>query len=101
MSKPTFLQLNRPMRITTPLGKDLLLLDNFTGTESLSRPFQFELVLRSEDHEIDYKQIIGQNVTIFVDKPEGDPRVFNGFISRFAQTKYENLLAEYRATVVP
>jgi type VI secretion system secreted protein VgrG len=101
MSKSSFLQLNRPMRITTPLGADALLVESFTGSESLSRPFQYELVLRSEDHDISYKNLIGQSVTISVDKEGADPRVFHGYISRFAQTKYEDLLAEYRATVVP
>jgi type VI secretion system secreted protein VgrG len=98
---PSFTQPNRPVRIKTPLGEDVLLVKSLTGTERLGRPFQYELVLASEGHELDYKKIIGQNVTVFVDKGDKEARYFNGFVSRFSQTKYEESLAEYRATLVP
>lgn len=98
---PTYKQENRPVRIKTPFGEDALLVKSLAGTERLGRPFQYELVLASEGHELDYKKIIGQNVTVFVDKGDKEPRFFNGFISRFAQTKFERKLAEYHATVVP
>jgi type VI secretion system secreted protein VgrG len=98
---PEHKQANRPVRIRTPLGEDALLVRSLTGSERLGRPFQYNLVLLSEDHELDYKKIIGQNVTVFVDKGDKEPRYFNGYISRFAQTKYERKLAEYDAVVVP
>ncbi len=98
---PTYKQENRPVRINTPFGEDVLLVKSLAGTERLGRPFQYELVLASENHELDYKKIIGQNVTVFMDKGDKEPRYFNGFISRFAQTRYERKLAEYHATVVP
>jgi len=98
---PTYTQANRPVRISTPLGQDVLLVKSLTGGERLGQPFQYDLVLASEGHELDYKKLIGQNVTVFVDKEGKEPRFFNGFISRFAQTKYEQKLAEYHATIVP
>lgn len=98
---PSFTQSNRTVRIETPLGKDVLLVKSLTGTERLGRPFQYELVLLSEDHELDYKKIIGQNVTVFVDKGDKESRFFNGFVSRFSQAKYEEKLAEYHVTLVP
>jgi len=98
---PNYKQENRPVRIRTPFGEDVLLVKSLAGAERLGRPFQFELVLASEGHELDYKKIIGQNVTVFVDKGDKEPRFFNGYVSRFAQTKFERDLAEYHATVVP
>ncbi len=98
---PNYTQANRPVRIATPLGEDVLLFRKMAGVERLGRPFQYDLVLLSEKHDIDYKDIIGQNVTVAVDKGDKEPRCFNGFISRFAQTNYERRLAEYRATMVP
>jgi type VI secretion system secreted protein VgrG len=98
---PTYTQANRPVRIATALGEDVLLFRKMSGVEGLGRPFQYELVLLSENHDLDYKDIIGKNVTVAVDKGDKEPRCFNGFISRFAQTNYERRLAEYRATVVP
>src|SRR5882672_8244107 len=98
---PTYKQADRPIRIKTPLGEDVLLVGSLTGSERLGRPFQYDLVLFSEDHELDYKKIIGQNVTVFVEKEGAEPRYFNGFIGRFSQTNYEQDLAEYHAVVVP
>ncbi len=89
------------MRIATSLGEDVLLLRSMNGIERLGRPFQYELVLLSENHSISYKDIVGQNVTVAVDKGDKEPRYFNGFVARFSQTRYERKLAEYRATVVP
>ncbi len=98
---PTYTQENRPVRIDTPLEENVLLLRSMNGTEHLGRPFQYELVLLSEQHDISYKDIIGQNVTVAVDIDGQDPRYFNGYVSRFSQTRYERKLVEYRATVVP
>jgi len=97
----TYSQANRPVRIATPLEKDVLLFRRMTGVEHLGRPFQYELVLLSEEHAINYQDIIGQNVSVAVDKGDKEPRYFNGVISRFAQTNYERRLVEYRATMVP
>ena len=82
-------QANRPVRIATPLGEDVLLFHKMTGREELGRLFQYELVLRSEKHDVDYKEIIGKNVTVEVDKGDHQPRYYNGYISRFGQTNYE------------
>ena len=97
----SYTQASRPARIATPLGEDVLLFGSMTGAERLGRPFDYELVLFSEQSALDYRRLIGQNVTVAVDKPDGEPRFFNGFISRFAQTDYEGRLCEYRANVVP
>ncbi|HEY4248312.1 MAG TPA: type VI secretion system tip protein TssI/VgrG [Lacunisphaera sp.] len=104
---PTYTQANRSVRIETPFGADVLLLKTFRGTECLGKPFQYELILASEEPELDYEKIIGQKVTITVEtgghSADGSTvtRYFHGFVSRFSQTNYEGKLAEYRATVVP
>lgn len=104
---PTYTQAHRSVRIETPFGPDVLLLKTFRGTENLGTPFQYELILASEDAELDHEKIIGQKVTIAVETAghaaDGSAvtRYFHGFVSRFAQTKYEGKLAEYRATMVP
>lgn len=96
-----YTQANRPVRIKTPLGENVLLFGTMTGKEQLGRPFQYDLVLFSERHDLDYRDVIGQKVTIAVEKGDNDPRWFNGFISRFSQTRLEGNLCEYRATMVP
>ena len=96
-----FTQSNRHARIYTPLGDDVLLFKGMQGTERLGCPYQYDLVLLSEQPEINYKEIIGQNVTLTVDKRGEEPRFFNGYISRFEQVQFEGELREYRATMVP
>lgn len=94
-------QKNREAAIGTPLGEDVLLLVSMSGTEQLSRPFEFQLELASEEHHIKSSDIIAQNVTIRLDLPQDQFRYFNGYISRFTQTLGSLELARYRATVVP
>jgi len=93
-------QKNREIGIETPLGEDVLLLASMSGTEQLGRPFEFELVLASEDHQIKSADIVGQNVTVRLELSEAKTRYFNGYISRFTQAPATGRLASYRATVV-
>ena len=69
MPQPT--QATRHIAIDTPLGDDVLLLRSFSGHEEISRLFEFDLDLLSEDYEINFDDIIGQNVTIRMELPEG------------------------------
>lgn len=94
-------QENRLIAIDTPLGPDVLLLRGFTGHESISRLFNFELDLLSADPEIKFEEIIGQKVTIRVRLGQDKERFFHGMISRFMQTGSDVGLANYRATMVP
>lgn len=101
MAKRT--QKNRAIGINTPLGEDVLLLKGFKLTEELGRPFMAQLELRSEDSKIDFNKIIGENVTIRVNRTDGKIRFINGFIARFAQEGFpqEGGSNVYRATMVP
>ncbi|MDC8450187.1 MAG: type VI secretion system tip protein VgrG [Nitrospira sp.] len=99
MSPPT--QTNRLIAIDTPLGPHVLLLRGFTGQESLSRLFSFELDLLSTDAEIKFENIIGQKVTVRVRLGKDKERYFHGMINRFVQTGSTVGLVNYRATMVP
>jgi len=100
MPKPT--QATRNIAIDTPLGEDILLLRSFSGHEEISRLFEFDLDLLSEDYEINFDNIIGQNVTIRMDLPEGGTRYWNGYINSFVQGGSTSVqFAQYQATMVP
>lgn len=100
MSKPT--QATRPIAIDTPLGDDVLLLQRFSAHEEVSSLFKFDLDLLSEDAEINFDDIIGQNVTISMELPGGGKRYWNGFINRFEQgVSTSRKFAQYQATMVP
>ncbi len=96
-----FVQTNRRLAITTPLGKDALLLRSFTGTESISQLFCFDLDLLSEDDSLKFDDVVGQNVSLRLFDSNGNERYWNGFVSRFSQGSRDRRLIAYRAQMVP
>ena len=97
-----FTQAERLIAVDTPLGADRLLLRSFSGAEGISKLFHFQLDMLSEDFNISFDDIVGQNVTVSVKLADGSSeRYFNGFVSRFAQLPGEDRLARYQADVVP
>jgi type VI secretion system secreted protein VgrG len=101
-----YTQDNRIMSISTPLGKDVLLLAGFQGTEAISRLFSFELELLSTNNAIAFEDIIGKRATVKVQLDGKGERSFNGIISRFSQAAGQEAegslrFSRYRATLVP
>ena len=94
-------QATRQIAIDTPLGANVLALRNFTATEELGRLFQIDAELVSENFEIAFKDIVGQNVTIRLNTIQDEPRYFNGHVRAFRQTGMVEHLAHYRAVIVP
>src|SRR5210317_94352 len=98
---PEFSQENRSVSIGTVFGDDTLVIKSMKGTEQLGRLFQFNLVLLSENPDIVFEEIVGTNATIRVETGK-EPRIFNGFISRFSLNGFEGgFTARYSATLVP
>ncbi len=95
---PTYTQDGRFMAITTPLGKDVLLLDTFSGTEAISQLFRFQLGMYAEaQSKVAFEKLLGQKVTVTL---QGDPgRYFNGIVSRLSQGQRVKGL-EQRATLI-
>jgi len=106
---PNYTQDNRLIQITTPLGKDVLLLQSFSGREEISGLFQFDLVMHSENSKISFDSIVGEKATVKIVLPSEKERYINGVISSFWQGgssplqdgKTPAVFTEYRATLVP
>jgi type VI secretion system secreted protein VgrG len=98
-----YTQDHRLLAIDTPLGKDVLLLQEITGYEGISRLFSYDLDLLAYDNDsISFDDIVGQKVSIKFQLPDGSPRYISGYVSRFTQGKTdERLFTYYRAQVVP
>jgi type VI secretion system secreted protein VgrG len=94
-------QANRFIALDTPLGGDVLAVRNASCTEQISRLFQLELDIVSDEAEVAFEDIIGESVTLRMNVGKDQKRYFNGIVSRFVQTKNEGRHAHYRATVVP
>lgn len=95
-------QANRPMRVETGLGEDVLLLAGFSGHEGVSRPFAYHLDLLSEDPAIAPDQVLRKPVTVTIGLGDGSTeRKIHGIVSRFTQLDRQEELTSYRAEVVP
>jgi type VI secretion system secreted protein VgrG len=96
-----FTQTGKPLRVTTPLGGDVLLVERFAGTEGMSTPYELTLDLLSTEIALDPKALLRKPVTIAVDLIAGGERDFHGLVRRFTQLGRADGLVSYRAEVVP
>jgi type VI secretion system secreted protein VgrG len=103
VAQDEYSQDHRLIAVDTPLGKDVLLLQELTGIEAISSLFSYELnLLAYENDSIVFKDIVGQKVTITLSLPDGTPRYINGYVSRFTQGGTDaRLFTHYHAQVVP
>ena len=97
----TYSQDGQPLAIETPLGKDKLLLESFTGEETLGGLFSFRLECLSVDEQLSDKQLVGKEVSFRVDDASGSPRWFTGWVSRFAWVGRDDVLTRWLVEVVP
>ena len=103
MPDDNYTQDHRLLAIDTPLGKDVLLLQEITGYEGVSRLFSYDLDLLAYDNDsISFDDIVGQKVSITLQQPDGSLRYISGFVNRFTQGETdERLFTHYHAQVVP
>lgn len=99
----TLLQTDRLIRIATALGEAAFVVRAFTGAETVSGLFSFELVLASTRDDITFAQLAGKNTTVAIGSADGEQRFFNGIITAFAPGKSPDNegFSEYRATLQP
>lgn len=98
----SFTQEKRVIKITTPLGPDVLLLAGLSGQEAISSLFQFHLDLLAENRrQINFEDLLGKKVSIEVMLPDEKSRYFSGFVSRFSQGARDQRFTRYRAEMVP
>src|ERR1041385_6259531 len=100
---PTYGQADRPIAITTLLGKDVLLLNGFRGHETISQLFVFQLDLLAEaTADIKFDKILGQNVTLEMPLVNEDNAYLNRIIRRFSQGgRTDADFIHYTAELVP
>ena len=98
----SYTQDNRPMGVTTPLGKDVLLLVGFTGQEAVSRLFCFQLDMIAEnDKDIAFDKLLGQKIGVRLNLPDDKERYFNGICKRVSQGEQGVDFTSYRMEIVP
>ena len=100
---PAYTQDTRPIRLTTPLGPNKLLVTAFEGSEAISQLYRFSIQMLAPfaDGEIAFEKLLGQPANIVIETVDGKPCFFHGIISRFSQGVRGAEFDTYRAELVP
>lgn len=98
----------RLLKLSTPLGKDFLLIERLRCREGLNQLFSIELdILHEEQAEgfnptvVDPDKLLGKPMSVEVEQPGSVKRYFNGICIRFAQGGRNQRFSGYSAEVVP
>jgi len=91
----------RLLGLTTPLGKDALLVQLISGEERVSGLYSFTLDALSETENIDFDALVGKTATLRIKLSDDGNRYWHGVISHFSQIGTEETRYRYRAVLVP
>ncbi len=95
-------QANRQFKVSTPLGKDVLLFGHMSASEQLSGLYKIDLNLFSTNKAIKPEQILGAPVSVSIELPEAKgERHFHGHVAEFAYVEPIGEIHAYRATLRP
>src|ERR1019366_10582347 len=95
-------QTARPMKPTTPLGANALILVGLAGREAISQMFYFELRTAWGDNLklLPFDQLLGKKVTVEMFFSQ-NKRYFNGIVSKVTQHERDEDFTYYALEVVP
>ncbi len=85
-------QSDRVAEFTTSLGKDALVLIEFTSTEGLGELFEYHVEALGEEENIDFDKAIGQPCTLKLKADDGKTRIYNGIMT---EAQWIGALDEY------
>ena len=83
------------------LDRDTFGVVEFSGVEGLSQPYRFEVMLVSEDREVDFDRVMQSGACFTIHREEGRDCDFHGVLERFEQLHSVGDYTFYRATLVP
>jgi type VI secretion system secreted protein VgrG len=72
----------RLIAVSTPLGKDRLLLTSLVGEEAISQLFAYEIEMLSLDHAISAESLIGRSVTMTITSEAAKQRAIHGLVAQ-------------------
>ena len=105
---PGYTQDQHVFAVDTPLGKDVLLLRSFRGTEGISEPFDFQLdVIAENTVRVPFESLLGQGITLRIRLSDDSLRWVHGICYEMEEGGRETLETEnktftaYRMRIVP
>ena len=98
----SYVQADRAMTVSTPLGDDVLLMVGFFGAESISNLFSYQIeVIAENKKEVAFEKLLGEKIAVSLTTPGETKRYFNGICSRVSQGMRTSLFTAYRLELVP
>jgi type VI secretion system secreted protein VgrG len=91
----------RAAQLTTPLGKDVLVLASFVASEGLSELFEINVEALSEQENIDFDKAIGQSCTIKHITYDNKIRYHNGILTATRRLGKSDDLFHYNLVLRP
>lgn len=87
--------------LTTPLGKDVLVLQKFDGFEGLGELFEFHVDALSEQENLNFDKAIGQSCTIKLNTHDNKARVIDGILTEAQAVQKTADYYQYRLLLRP
>jgi type VI secretion system secreted protein VgrG len=98
----SYSQQNRPLRVSTPLGPNVLLLTGFTGRENISHLYTFHLdLLATNGTDIPFDKLLGKKIVTTIRTQMAGERFFSGICNRVSEGVRDSHFTHYRMEVVP
>jgi type VI secretion system secreted protein VgrG len=98
----TYVQADRPLAVSTPLGKDGVLLVGLTGHEGISQLFRFQLELLADNATtVGFDKLLGNVATVHLTLADGKDRYFSGICSRVSEGARGEMFTRYDLEIVP
>jgi type VI secretion system secreted protein VgrG len=96
-----YTQAGRPIRLDTPLGEDVLLLEQFSGAEAVSQQFSFQLRAVSTSAALSLDDLLQRPVLVTLELVSGGRRFIHGIVNRAIQMERAQGLTTYHLETVP
>jgi len=87
--------------VSDALSPDAFGVVHFKGSEAISRPYEFEVMLVSKDLEIDLPRVIQNPARLVIHRPDKEDVVYRGILADFEQLHAVGEYGFYRAYLVP
>lgn len=95
-------QAGRSLRVSTPLGRDVLLLESVHGHSGLSQLFHFRLELLAENGtDIPFDQLLGQPIQAEFEPAGAPPLRLCGIVQAVAEDEPGDIFTPYQVDLVP
>jgi len=96
-----FDQKERTAELVTPLGRNVLVLTRFDGSEGLSEHFEYHVEAVSKRQDIDFDKLIGKNCHVKLKSYGNATRYFNGVLVEADWSGVQHNLNAYRLVLRP